>query len=98
MTMRARLVLTEPNPNVMLLSGELRDLPYRRGNETNRRLGLGDAIMLATCIHVQEAYTISFDAFHTFDKGGKKELRAIGAFPLLATKIGARALMRSNKL
>lgn len=73
----------DPTPNVMRLSGSLRDLPYKKGKSANRRLGTPDAIILATAIHLQDDYGIKLDAFHTFDGGGKKDADGHGAIPML---------------
>ena len=73
----------DPTPNVMQLSGRLRDLPYRKGVSTGRKLGTPDAILLASAIHVVEAYGVKLDAFHTFDGGGKKDLDGSKSVPIL---------------
>jgi hypothetical protein len=53
------------------LAGKLKDIPYRKGTSTVRRLTTGDAIMLATCLHLQDTLGVAIEAFHTFDDGGK---------------------------
>lgn len=73
----------DPTPNVMRLAGHLRDLPYKKGTSTNRRLGTPDAIILATAIRLQADYGIKLDAFHTFDGGGKKDADGHGSIPML---------------
>ncbi|MCK1329101.1 hypothetical protein IVB57_12080 [Bradyrhizobium sp. CW9] len=77
------IVPIEPNPNVMTLSGRFRDLPYRKGTSTNRRLSTPDAIMLATAVHLVEGYSVQLDCIHTFDGGGKKDLDGNRSIPLL---------------
>ncbi|GFE97658.1 hypothetical protein DmGdi_27310 [Gluconobacter sp. Gdi] len=74
--------LVDLNPNVMLMAARLKDLPYRKtGGE--RKLGTGDAIMLASCIHLIENYGVAVDAFHTFDSGKKRGLDGGKGMPLL---------------
>lgn len=61
------------DPNIMYLAGRLRDVKYKKGNEEGRILTLGDAIMLATAIELEETFGVSINYFHTFDDGkGKK--------------------------
>lgn len=73
----------DPTPNVMRLSGRLRDLPYRKGKSTSRRLSTPDAIILATAIHLRDDYKVQIDAFHTFDGGGRKDIEGHGSIPML---------------
>jgi predicted nucleic acid-binding protein len=77
------VVPVDPMPNVMRLSGRLRDLPYKKGKSTKRRLGTPDAIILATAIHLQDDYGVKLDAFHTFDGGGRKDLEGNRSIPML---------------
>ncbi len=72
-----------PEPNVMTMSGRLRDLPYSKGGSNNRRLSTPDAIILSTAIHLIEVYEVRIDAFHTFDGGGKKDLDGNRSIPIL---------------
>ena len=65
------IVMIDPSPNVMSFAGQLRDLPYKKGNSFKRRLSTPDAIMLATAVHIREAYSVTLDYFHTYDGGGK---------------------------
>ena len=69
------VVPQDADPNIMTLSGRLRDLPYKKGDSNNRRLSTPDAIILATAIHLRDVYGVAFTAFHTFDGGGKKDSR-----------------------
>jgi len=79
---RGAVRLVDLNPNVMQMAGRLKDLPYRKtGGE--RKLGTGDAIMLAACIHLVENYGIGIDAFHTFDSGKSRGLDGGKGMPLL---------------
>lgn len=66
------VILVDPNPNIMALAGRLRDLPYKKGTSTSRKLDTPDAITLATALYLQNALGIELDAFHTFDNGKKK--------------------------
>jgi hypothetical protein len=66
------IVSIDPNPLITSLAARLRDLPYRKGASAGRRLGTPDAIILATAIHLEQAYQIKLDAFHTYDKGKGK--------------------------
>lgn len=80
---KGAIIPIDPNPNIMTLSGALRDLPYKKGASTRRRLGTPDAVMLATAIHIQEAHRVSLTCFHTFDKGKKKDAEGTGSVPLI---------------
>jgi predicted nucleic acid-binding protein len=73
----------EASPNVMILAGHLRDLPYKKPNEKPRRLATPDAIMLASCIYLTDALGETVDHFHTYDKGKKKGLDGDKSIPLL---------------
>lgn len=63
------IIVVDASPIVTQLAGRLRDLPYRRGQSTARRLATPDAIMLASCLHINDAVGIRVAAFHTFDDG-----------------------------
>lgn len=80
---KGAIVPIDPNPNVMTLSGLLRDLPYKKGTSTKRKLGTPDAVMLATAIHLRDAHGIPLTCFHTFDKGGKKDLDGTNSIPII---------------
>ncbi|MEO5372711.1 MAG: hypothetical protein H7840_00370 [Alphaproteobacteria bacterium] len=79
---RGGLRVVNLDPNVMLLAGQLKDLPYQKSNGS-RKLGTGDAIMLAACISLSEAYSVTVDAFHTFDDGKKRGEDGGKGVPLL---------------
>jgi hypothetical protein len=49
----------------------LKDLPYHKG-DTRRWLGTPDAIMLASCIELRDAFGVNVTCFHTFDNGKKR--------------------------
>lgn len=72
-------VVIDASINILDLAGKLRDIPYKKNQSEKRRLTTGDAVMLATALHLSEAYGVQIDAFHTFDNGGKK-----GEVPLLS--------------
>lgn len=72
----------DPTPNVMLRSGRLRDLTYKKG-AGERKLGTADAIILATALYLQDAAGIKLSAFHTFDKGRKPDELGKSPVPLL---------------
>jgi len=73
----------DPDPNIMTMCGRFRDLPYKKGQSTNRRLSTPDAIILATAVHLRDAFGVVFSAFHTFDGGGKKDLDGNRQIPIL---------------
>lgn len=80
---KGAIIPIDPNPNIMTLSGLLRDLPYKKGESTKRRLGTPDAVMLASALHLRDAHSVALTAFHTFDKGKKKDLEGVGSVPLI---------------
>lgn len=73
------VVVIDASLEIMELAGRLKDIPYRKQDSTKRRLGTGDAVMLATALNLQDAYEVEIDRFHTFDNGGQK-----GSVPLLS--------------
>lgn len=77
------VVPMDANPNVMRLSGLLRDLPYAKGASKKRRLTAADAIMLASAIQLRDDWGVPIHKFHTFDKGGKKDLEGNNTIPML---------------
>jgi predicted nucleic acid-binding protein len=77
------VIAIDPSPNVMRLSGRLRDLPYKKGKSTGRQLATPDAILLATAIHLCDAYGVKLTAFHTFDGGGSKDANGNRSVPML---------------
>lgn len=60
------IVVVSPSPNVMLEAGRLRDIPYQKANSKGRRLATPDAIMLASCLEVQDLPGIKIDFFPHF--------------------------------
>lgn len=65
----------EPNPNILMAAGELRDCrptdpTYR--NASQRVIGTADAIHLMTCLHVRDVLGVSDIVFHTLDEGKGK--------------------------
>lgn len=77
------IVLVEPNPNIMHMSGIFKDLPYRKGESKKRKLGTPDAIMLASCLYQRDAIGVPIREFHTFDDGKSKGIEG-RAIPLLS--------------
>lgn len=69
---QAAITLIDPTPPILQLAGKLKDIPYRKGDSEKRRLTTGDAIMLATCLHMEETLGVKVSVFHTFDDGGTK--------------------------
>jgi hypothetical protein len=66
------IVPLSPGPNTMRLASELRSLIYSKtGGE--RRLHTVDAIHLASALTLIDDYGVELEAFHTFDKGGKRD-------------------------
>jgi hypothetical protein len=73
------IIVVDPSPNIMQLTGRLRDIPYRKGESDKRVLTTPDGIMLATCLNLEDAFGVKLDIFHTFDDGKKR-----GSVPLLS--------------
>jgi hypothetical protein len=68
----SNFVLVEAGSNIMALAGALhaeRATNPNPGVETNRVIGLGDAIHLATALFVQDMLQGERVTFHTLDKG-----------------------------
>lgn len=72
-----------PDQNVMSFAGRLRDLPYAKGGSRKRRLTSADAVMLASAVHLRDAWGVPITKFHTFDGGGKKDLEGNNTIPML---------------
>ncbi|WP_448954842.1 type II toxin-antitoxin system VapC family toxin [Labrys neptuniae] len=70
-TLKSSVVQVSPDPNIMAVAGQLRSLPYTKGNG-QRSLGTPDAIHLATALALIETFKVPLDAFHTFDSGKSK--------------------------
>lgn len=66
------IIVIESSVPVMQLSGRLKDIRYKKGVSDKRVLSTGDAVMLATALHLEDAYGVKVDAFHTFDNTKKK--------------------------
>jgi predicted nucleic acid-binding protein len=67
----------DPNPNILIAAGELRDAaPTSPSGDTRaqaeRVIGTADAIHLATCIYARDVMGISDIIFHTLDEGKGK--------------------------
>lgn len=71
--MGSACVPIEPNPNIMIASGELRSAkatdPGRPSKPTNRVISTPDAIMLMSCIYARDALGISDIVLHSTDEG-----------------------------
>ena len=64
----------EPSPNVMIMAGQLRDLRFKKADiQGDRVLSVPDAIMLASCLYLEDAFGISVDVFHTFDDSKRQQ-------------------------
>ena len=84
-------VIIDGSTNIMDLAGKLRDIHYKKPPAKPRRLQTGDAIMLATAIHLRDAFEVNIDAFHTFDDGkGNKDV------PLLSYHEWCKELQGAN--
>ena len=68
------VVVIDASANVLELAGRLRDIPYRKNKSDKRYLSLGDAAMLATALHLEDAYGVKVSIFHTFDNTKKKQV------------------------
>ena len=68
-----QIIVIDSSPNVNILAGKLRDIPYRHATITESHvLDSGDAVMLATALFLQEGYGVPIDEFHTFDNATRK--------------------------
>jgi hypothetical protein len=74
--MRNAVRLIDPNPNIMMAAGRLKDCrstnPAKDGKATPRVIGTADAIHLATCLYLRDTMGVSGIVFHTFDDGKGK--------------------------
>lgn len=77
------IILLDPTPNVMHYAGFLRDLRYKKSNSTKRQLATPDAIMLATCTHLEDDLGVRVESFHTYDKGKRRSVDGGKGIPLL---------------
>lgn len=63
----------EPNPNVMIATGELRSAKSTNPGDpkatTSRVIGTPDAIILTTCLYARDVLGIADILFHTTDEG-----------------------------
>lgn len=76
--------IIDAGPNENQTAGLLKDIPYKKNNETKRVLTTGDAIMLATALELEDTYGIAIDAFHTYDNGRGKGNPEGKGVPLLS--------------
>jgi len=68
------VIVIDASVNIMQLSGRLKEIRYRKGKSDKRYLQTGDAIMLATVLHLEDAFGVAVDTFHTFDNAKKKTI------------------------
>ena len=68
------VLVIDASVNVLELSGRLKDIPYKKNQSDKRFLSLGDATMLATVLHLEDAYDVKINTFHTYDNTKKKEV------------------------
>ena len=61
--------IVDPSPFIYSRAGRLRDVKYKKKGSNKRILTLGDAIMLASALELEDTYDIKLDAFHTYDNG-----------------------------
>lgn len=66
----------EPNPNILIAAGELRDAEPVNPSDDNaanvRTIGTPDAIHLMTCLYIRDSLEVRDIVFHTFDEGKGK--------------------------
>lgn len=74
----------EPNPNILINAGILRDANITNpgGENHNRSIGGPDAIQLMSCVFARDVMGVSDVVFHTFDSG-KNSKRGEKSVPLL---------------
>ena len=63
------------------MAAYLRDNNFTK-NKGRRKLLTPDAIHLASCLHLEDAYGVTIDEFHTYDSGKGKGLEGKAA-PIL---------------
>jgi predicted nucleic acid-binding protein len=70
---RKGVLLIDPNPNIMIAAGRLKDCqstnPSGDSRAKARVIGTADAIHLATCLHLRDTMGVKGIVFHTFDDG-----------------------------
>lgn len=70
------VVTIDPNPNIMMAAGELRDAePTNPSDATTlnkRSIGIADAIHLQTCLYLRDVMGVRDIEFQTFDAGKGK--------------------------
>jgi hypothetical protein len=73
--MQKAFIPIEPNPNIMIMAGALRDEHAtnpgdpREPKGKTRTLGTPDAIHLATCLYAKQSLGLTDIVFHTLDEG-----------------------------
>ena len=70
------VVTIDPNPNIMIAAGELRDAeptnPSDVTTPNKRSIGIADAIHLQTCLYLRDVMNVKDIEFQTFDQGKGK--------------------------
>lgn len=93
----------DPNPNIMIDAGELRDANAVNPSDPNisadevRVVGTADAIHLCTCIYAKDVLGITDIVFHTLDEGKGKSWEG-KCIPLLTFEDWYPAALRPPKI
>jgi len=82
------VVPQDADPNIMKLSGQLRDLPYKKGNSDQRRLSTPDAIILAVSRLQRFIHSMA---------AGRRIWTVTNLYPSWDTKRGVMISLLSNK-
>lgn len=85
--------VTDASVNVFQIAGRLKDIPYKKGRSDKRVLTTGDAVMLSSCIYIEDALGIKIDVFHTFDNAKKKYIPLLSYHEWCAGLTGAKAAL-----
>ncbi len=64
--------LISPDPNIIKLAGHLKDKKYKKGSSDKRIMTMGDAIIVATAVELEDTFNVPITHFHTFDDGKGK--------------------------
>jgi hypothetical protein len=79
----------EPNPQILMWSGRLRDADPvnpsdpKIADDLKRKVGAGDAIHMATAVYLRDVAGYSDIVMHTFDKGKKKSTAEGNCVPII---------------
>ncbi|GBQ62267.1 hypothetical protein AA103196_0264 [Ameyamaea chiangmaiensis NBRC 103196] len=94
---QGHLIPVTPNTNIMRMAAKLRDQQYQKfvsqasGYSSPRRLDSPDAIILASAVYLEKANGIKFEAFHTYDNGGKRRPEGGKSVPILSIEEWCRS-------